>query len=268
MIASKKRRSSDSDCDVFVSSVPAQRVRGVPVCTPNGISVVSSPLYSEYTVAADAASELMRPLVHCKSRDWWVERQQASALGISHAWIYTDAPSRRVSVSDVCAVQNPVILPFLHRRARIFDMRHLRHYFCGIDFRDHASLVISVLCEAEKLFGFRLSDLWSRASALPDFTSSFSRNNFVMCGKKSQGRCYACDRNYVIVSEFCGSKMCNKCSKRVHALVALGSCIPQGPRHLRQDNVFFSSLVDCCMTIEENFRSESPRVLDYSKQHL
>lgn len=268
MIPNKKRRSSDCDSDGIEMHSVEDGVFGSPFCTPHGISVVSSTLYSEYVPGDRSSSRRMRPLVHCKSRDWWVERQQAENLGISHAWIYTDAPCRRIDISEMCPVSNPAILPFLHRRGLIRDMRTLRFVFSTKNFGDVATFVLSVLHEVERLFNFRLSDLWPRVAGLSGFlVPPLGRaSNFVMCHTKAQGRCYGCDRNYVIVSEFCKEKMCNKCSKRVHALTSLVSRVAFVDSDTRFSDASFSSLVDCCMTIEESFQSESPRVLDYSKQ--
>ena len=263
MAAAKKRRSSSGECTSPVFMGDVDRALGTTFCTPRGIGIVSEPLYVEYIVPESDKTQRFRQLVHCQGNEWWLQRKALTCLGLSRGWMYTDSPPLQWSHDVYNRVLDPVIFPFLHRKDSIIDLRQLRYCLTRAT-DDPAKLIQCVLDEAEKTFGISLKRHALKFDLnYTDPSADFSCID--MCHSKSQRTmCSACGRIHLIVCTFKDQCLCNKCARHLHANLKLCEKIPRCV-HDRNTEACFSALVDCCLTIEENFRTDPTRVLDYSQ---
>ena len=256
MTGPKKRRSSETEEERIV-----EKNLGHPFCTPNGLAIVSAPLYHEYRVPEENHTIRFRHLVHCQGSEWWLSRSDLSALGISNGWIFTDQPPRQWSCDVVHRVEKPTVYPFLHRRGCVLDLRDFRaHFLSKLEPRE---LMDGLLRSAGNLFHMHLSDVLTNNLDCANIYGEFFHIQMLIA-TPSREICSQCHRNHLIVCTHRGNKLCNACARRKHAAIKFCSRVPISLTQ-RQSPLAFMAFVDCCLTIEENFQRDPIKVLDYSR---
>ena len=122
----------------------------------------------------------------------------------------------------------------------------------------------AVLNEAEKIFKLNLGCAWESIELNHEQVKSSFQRIKMLKGQLEKHACRVCKKMHISVCRIDQLHTCNRCARQIHALVKFCERIPSSVIERKKEHAF-AALVDCCLTIEENFRAESCRVLDYSR---
>jgi len=253
----KRARTPDP---VSPSFSPDQAL-GKTFCTPHGLSIGSLAIYNSYEAMRNFGEGRYRPLVHTKGTEWWLSRDNLKGC---EGWIFTDAPPRPWKYTNTLRpYAEPEILPILHRRGFVNNLEPLFHCFMQDASIDQVRY--DTAHKAESLFHLKIcNQAW-----LHKFNNvpwDKLQKEITMCHlKNTVEECNGCKREHLIVAKIGKIQLCNMCCKRYHALIKFFQVIPSDIdiRNLPESR---ATLVDRCLTIEENMRTLPTTVLDYSNE--